>query len=354
MTLSSMPLRPASKLTAFPAAIAALVTLAAMALVAAPSSAQAGETPSSLQGLLADLPEPPASVRDAAAWVDKSSGRVVQRQFSALLAALLAHRRAMDAIGHADDGRRQAQAQAQRQDLAQGMAGIGIDPERMQRDPAYARQVQERMRSMPPEQLMAMAQRMNQPMQHDKRLSNEAVQMGDETAGVRAAGDAGDAYVHRQAARTQARQAIWREAEEQAARILGAPLQTRLPKPRTEWDNPGCDTACNARWQAYAEEAFPLLLARENEALRLRRAALQKLRNALTPEVGAGDRLLASAQYGAAAKSQLYLLRIAGYDAALVGEIERLSDWTAEAARHAAALAHCGKQVVLAPGTVCP
>ena len=73
----------------------------------------------------------------------------------------------------------------------------------------------------------------------------------------------------------------------------------------------------------------------------------------MAPEIQSGDRQLAAVQNGAAARSQTYLLRIAAYDAALAGEIRQLADWTAEAARPAAALGHCGQQAVLAPGTVC-
>jgi hypothetical protein len=351
-----MPLQSASRpaaVTVATTAIAVSAALAAMALVAAPMPASAVEPPSSLRELLAAVPAPPADVQAAAAWIDKASGQVALPQLTSLLSRLQAHQRALEAIAHADDGRRQAQSAAQRDDLARGMSDIGIDAERMQRDPAYAKQVQERMRTMPPAQLMAIAQRMNQPMQRDARLSNEAAQAADESAAVRAAGDSGEAFSHGQFGRMQARQALWRDADAQAARIVGAPLQTRLSKPHMEWDNPGCDVACDARWKTYAAEVLPLMVARENEALRVRRAALQTLREAMAPEIQSGDRQLAAAQYGAAARSQTYLLRIAAYDATLAGEIRQLADWTAEAAHPAAALAHCGQQAVLAPGTVC-
>jgi hypothetical protein len=322
-----------------------------LALLAGTAQADA---PEPLRSLFAQLPDLPATAQEAAAWVDRPAQRPRQPQLVAMLDGLAVHRRAVDAIAHADDGKRQAQAGAQLQALGQGMAGIGIDFERMQRDPAYAAQMQERLRALAPAQLAALARQMNQPLAQDPRHAAEAMHTANETAAVRTAGDAGHAYTLAQPARLQARMAAWSEANQQAARAASAPLAVRTPQPAIAWDSPACDQPCHARWDAYADEALPLMLARQTEALQLRRAALRRLRAELAPAVETGDRQLAAAQYGAAARSQTYQLRIAGYDAALAGGIRLLADWSVEAARHAAALVHCGRQAVFAPGTVCP
>ncbi len=328
-----------------------LAPLLALALLA---PLHAAEPPAPLQRLLTQLPELPATAQEAAAWVDRSTQRPRQPQLVAVLEGLAAHRRAVDAMAHADDGRRQAQAGAQMQALGQGMAGIGIDFERMQRDPAYATQVQERLRALPPAQMVALAQQMNQPLAQDPRHAAEAVDTAHEPAAVRAAGDAGHAYTLAQPARLQARMAAWSDADQQAVRIARTPIAPRTPRPAIAWDSPACDKPCHARWEAYADEALPLMLARETEALQVRRTALRRLRVELAPAVETGDRQLAAAGYGAAARSQTYQMRIAGYDAALADGIQWLADRSMDAARHAQALVRCGRQAVFAPGTVCP
>ena len=36
-----------------------------------------------------------------------------------------------------------------------------------------------------------------------------------------------------------------------------------------EFDNPGCDKACEAGWHAYAAKMLPLMIARDTQALKL-------------------------------------------------------------------------------------
>ncbi|HTP73516.1 MAG TPA: hypothetical protein VML58_14955 [Burkholderiaceae bacterium] len=85
--------------------------------------------------------------------------------------------------------------------LAEGMASVGIDMQRMQSDPAYAKEVQARMRAMPPDQIMAMSKAMSQPMNQNPNRHNEAQAMADEAAPIKAGAEAGFEYSTQQVGR---------------------------------------------------------------------------------------------------------------------------------------------------------
>jgi hypothetical protein len=313
----------------------------------------AAQAPTPIGALFGRVPELPASAGAAASWVDRKSGKLVHAPLLALADDLAAHRRAVETIVQSRQGHQVAQADLRTQALAQGMADVGIDMERMQRDPAYAAEVQARVKAMTPAQMMAMSQKMAQPMNRDPRIDNEALLVSQDSAPVQAAGEAGFAYANAQVSRLQAREAIWREADEAVARINARPLKVAAPKPRMEWDNIGCDKGCQAAWDTYASQMLPLMIARETEILGVRRTALQRHRAAVAPEIQAAERHFAATQYGAAAKSQTNLMRITGYDGVAVGEVQHLLARIEETVKRAAIVPNCGKQIVLVPGAVC-
>lgn len=332
--------------TVVAAALAALLSL----VVA--HDAPAADTPPSIATLFQRVPDLPATAEEAATWVDKT-GRLVHPGLLALKADIAAHQRAMEQVqlATAQDG--VAQGQVVADNMNQGLASVGIDMARMQRDPAYAKEVQDRMRQMSPQELMAMSQKMNAPLNADPRFTNQAQAMVDDTPVVRAAAEAGRAYTEGQPARLQAHQKLWREADEAAARLRRKPLQVAVAKPRMEWENIGCDAGCRAAWDAYATAMLPLMIARDTEALRVHRATLQRHRAAVADGLKTADRHLLASQYGAASRSQAHRGWIAGYDGAALGEISFLIERITDSVKAAAVVAHCGKQIVLAPGAVC-
>jgi hypothetical protein len=85
----------------------------------------------------------------------------------------------------------------------------------------------------------------------------------------------------------------------------------------------------------------------------VRRAALQSQRAGAVEGVKTADKNLLATRYGAASQSQVNKLYILGYDGAAIGEISLLVDKTEEIVKSAAGVVLCGKQAVLAPGTVC-
>ncbi|MBC7991712.1 MAG: hypothetical protein H7Z15_00530 [Rhizobacter sp.] len=327
------------------AALAALLSLFAPAT-------PAFEPPPSVAALFSRVPELPATADEAASWVDRG-GRIVHPGLLALRADIEAHQRAIGLIQQAAAERHQAQSVIVVENLGKGMADVGIDMARMQRDPAYAQQVQERMRKMSPQELMAMSQKMNQPLNQDRRHQNQAQAMAEDSAVNRTAALAGEAYASAQMKRLDAHTALWREAEDAVARVVKKPLAAPGPKPTPEWENIGCDAGCRAQWDAYASKMLPLMVARDTEALRIRRAALQRQRAAVADGIRSADKHLVATQYGAASNSQANQGNIVRYDGAAIAEISYLLDRITDSVKSAAVVVHCGKQIVLAPGAVC-
>lgn len=331
-----------------PVLVAALAALLSLSVTDTP----AVESPPSVAALFDRVPDLPASAEEAATWVDKS-GRLVHPGLLALRADIDAHQRAIGSIRQAAAERHHAQSAIVVENLDKGMADVGIDMARMQRDPAYAQQVQERMRKMSPQELMAMSQKMNQPLNQDKRHQNQAQAMVEDSAVNRAAAEAGEAYAGAQMTRLDAHTALWREADEAVARVMKKLLAAPGPKPAPEWENIGCDAGCRAQWDAYAGKMLPMMVARDTEALRIRRATLQRQRASVAEGIKAADRHLVATQYGAASTSQVNQGRIVGYDGAAIAEIVYLLDRIGDSVKSAAVVVQCGKQIVLAPGAVC-
>jgi hypothetical protein len=225
---------------------------------------------------------------------------------------------------------------------------------RMHSDPAYAQQVQARLKSMSPEQMMAMSRAMAQPMNDNPKRRNAAADMANDAPAVKAAAEAGFEYSNQQVARIQAHHARWQATEaEVKGQVFATPLKVDVPKPRIEFDNPGCDKACSLAWDAYAARMVPLMIARDTQALALRREALRRERQALAPTIVRADKLIKAASYGERALSDTHTQRIVGHDVGMLGEIGLLVTKTEELARTASRSVHCGKQAVQVPGAVC-
>jgi hypothetical protein len=298
------------------------------------------------------LPEPPATAEEAAKWAAKD-GTIVHPGLVALRADIETHRRSVQAIAQAREPAARAQASAQIDAMGKGMATAGIDMARMQRDPAYAREVQASMQRMSPQEAMAMSQAMARAMSQDRRIQNQAQAMVDDSPPVRAAAAAGAEFGNQQVARIQDHVARWRETESAVGRIEATTLRVTVTHPRIEFDNPGCDGACQAQWHGYAAAMLPLLIDRDTQALRLRREALQRERAGWNPIVADANKHLLATDYGATAKAQVHQAYIGGYDEGVLGDIGMLLDKTEEIVRRASRSVHCGEKAVLVPGAVC-
>ncbi|MDN3920346.1 hypothetical protein [Roseateles violae] len=302
--------------------------------------------------LLEAVAEPPATAEQATSWVDKR-GTLLHPGMQQLQSAIDSHLAFVARIAAANGARNQQQGAVMSEALGQGLASEGIDMQRMQRDPAYAQSVQERIRRMSPAEQMAFAQRMSQPLNSDRRFVNQAQAMVEDAPAMRAAASAGEAYVRAQPQRLAQASAIWAEAEKEVERIRARRLVAGVPKPATEWDNIGCDKACRGQWDAYAAKMLPLMIARDTEILAVRRAALQRQRAAVLAELKSADQHLSASAYGAASRSDVNQSAIVAYDQAAIAEIVALRERTIDAVKSAAIVAHCGKQLVLVPLAAC-
>ncbi len=326
--------------------LAALFTLAAATVQAQPAT--------TLMQLLDALPAPPATPQEAAQWLN-AEGRLAHPGLMAQRQATEAHRSAMGRIAASDAAAARTQAGHQTESLAKGMADIGIDMQRMQSDPAYAAQMQQRIARMSPAEQMALAQRMQAPMQQDRRLTNEAQAMASDSPAARAAYEAGQAYA--QAAAFNARRSreikLWQDAEAAIMRLNSRKLEPGLPRPGMEYDNIGCQAACRAQWEAYADRMLPLMLARETEALKLRSAAWQKQRAWAAAELKPINQQLAATGYGTQSTSRVHREQILAYDQSAVGEVQALYERLVDTVGRAATVVRCGPQAVLVPGVAC-
>lgn len=326
-----------------------LATAAATAAFSAGAQAQA---PESVAALLKALPELPASAEQAATWVDKT-GRIVHPALLQLQAAIAQHQQAMQRIAAAQGRTNVDQGQVVTDNMLRGLKDEGIDVQRLQTDPAYAQQVQDRMRRMTPAEQMAMAQRMSQPLNNDRRFVNQAAAMEKDKPAARAAAEAGMVYAQQRLQRFERHGVLWVDTENAVQRVRARKLTVDVPKPGMEWDNPGCDKRCQAQWEAYAAKMLPLMMARESEVLALRRDAVQRQRAAVAPDIATAERHLQATEFSLASTSQVNQGYIVGYDSAAVAEIQGLLDRTVEAVQRAAVLPHCGTQAVLVPLAVC-
>ncbi len=308
--------------------------------------AEAAEAqPQSLLQILNRLPKTPLTPQEADRLVD------ARQQIPALVALradLAAHAETVSRNAAAADTRIQARlgGPTSPDQVQRAAAGVGIDVTRMQTDKAYAAEVQARMRSMPPNELMALSAAMSQGM--GLRTSGPPVY---DPPAVKAAADFGQALMQPEnlAARQAARQRRWGEVEKKVAAIE-AKYTARFPRRQLVCDGEGGGRPeCRAEQAKIVALMMPLLRARDAEVLQVEAAALEEERQALAEVVRSADAQLVAAQYGATAQEPGNPLRIANLDGHVVGEIGALADRLEAAARRAALVTHCGEKVLSSP-----
>jgi hypothetical protein len=216
--------------------------------------------------------------------------------------------------------------------MIQGMENAGIDVARMQRDPAYQKEMQQRIQQMSPQEQMAFMNKMMQP--HMQASTKDVKAMGQESPAIQAAAEAARTFPQRQSAwLTGPRQSFIEDFELVLQRVTQKPFG--LEKPKIEYDSIGCDNACLAQWKIYGDKLWPLVLARETDILQGRRAVLQRYKAAASGMIKEGDTHLTASRFGNAAGSQVNRGSIALYHEGLLGEVSGLIDQTEIAAKRA-------------------
>ena len=312
--------------------------LVAIAVLVGGVASAAPSQPASILDLFKRIPEPPATVADAAKWYDKT-GKLVQPAMISVRADLEAHKQSIRTLQEAAKTKSGTQQVA---DMSKTMAGFGIDMSRMN-DPAYAKEVQQRMKQMSPQEMMAISRAAAQP----------AARPVQEPPQVDAAVEAVTAYQQGMIARIQAQGKVGQDTETAVERITSQsfPAAILAQKPRVESDCIGDDGSCEAQWKAYAQKLLPLMIARDGEILAVRRAAYLRERDALSNALQEANRHLVATQYGAAAQADQKKLMILGYDEAMTSELEQIIDKLEEAAHRAAITMNCGDTAVTQPIT---
>lgn len=288
--------------------------------VATPAFAQP-QMPSVLD-LYTAIPQPPATPHDAATWFD-ASGTLVHPGLVALKQQIATHKQGLEARQTDVSVKAVPQGLRTVADLGAGMANAGIDMTRMQNDPAYAQQVQARLQSMTPQQLMELSMKMSQPMNDDAGLVNQAKAAADDPAVVQAAAEAAQRAVLDQSERMSANQAVWQTNEAAIAKITAAPLTPGRPKP-TQHIGEGCGASCIAAWEAYESALAAAQIARDGEVLALRRSAFAQARSDAAPFIREADTHLKATKYGDLSSSQHNKSLIQNLDGAALGEVEDL------------------------------
>lgn len=323
---------------------AATIALALASAWCQPAEAAEAQPPSLVQ-IFQRLPKAPLTPQEADRLVD------ARQQIPALAtirADLAAHAETVSRNAAAADTRIQARlgGPTSPDQVQRAAAGVGIDVARMQTDKAYAAEVQARMRSMSPNELMALSAAMSQGM--GLRTSGPPVY---DPPAVKAAADIGQALMQPDTlmARLSAQQNRWAEVEKKVAAIE-AKYAARFPRRQLV-----CDGEGGGRPECLAEEAkitaatMPLLRARDAEVLQVEAAALEEERKALAEAVRTAEAQLVAAQYGATAQEPGNPMRIATLDSHVVGEIGRVADRLEAVAKRAARVAHCGEKVLSSP-----
>lgn len=298
----------------------------ARTLLAAACLVQAAVTPVTAQQMPAvldlfnALPEPPATAEAAASWFD-ANGAVVQPALADAKAKVALLEKGLEA--RRLDAHVQAAAQSQRTvtGLSQGMATAGFDVGRMQRDPAYAAQVQATMKSMSPQQLMELSMRMSSNA--TSAAANDARAASSDNDAARAAAEAAIRYTTNQSDRIAARASVWTTSDATVARLTSSPPPVSMKKPAQQ-DGEGCDAPCLAALRAYSAAVRRELVARDTRILQARRGDFDKARAAAAPIVREAGLHLQATRYGDGSTSHHNRNLILGLGEFALGEVAAL------------------------------
>ncbi|HEU5136802.1 MAG TPA: hypothetical protein VFU13_16770 [Steroidobacteraceae bacterium] len=290
------------------------IAVAASLMLASAASAQ-----QSLQSLHARVPAPPATAAAAPAWLVSPELTALRQQIKdqrAFIEKLMktAGAAAMPAAGQTS----------------------GIDFQRAQRDPEYARQLQAKIAAMSQEEQMKVAMEFSKA-QSEHALKDVQAMAGDPDA-VQAAADRYPDYQAKQmtgkgitvqyAAVDKARQDVNTRAMQ---------ISDKAVKALKCSDGEGsCAAADSAADKATLRAAYTQIIADYDNALVIIRQQVEAARKARFADIAAAQRDLEPAQYGAAAQSSTNRQLLATYHNTVLIEIEQLLALSEDAAKWAA------------------
>ncbi len=308
-------------------------------------SAHAETEPASLLSLFERIPPVPTSLEAADVLVNDKQA---VPSIVALLADLDLHQAVVSQIAHAADGKiqeRMTGGKSPEQAAQSAASAAGIDIQRMQTDPAYAKEMEAKMRAMTPAEMMALSAAMSQAMgMHGTVAVYDPPEVSTAAAAGKALMDPAATM-----ARMEANLARWSEVDRKVTEISQS-YEGRYPKISIGCDGEGGGRPeCVAERERYKAEMLPLLLARDFEVLQVEAAALEAERAALVERVRAADPQLRAARYGAASEELGNPMSILFLDQVVAGELQSFATKLAEVAKRAAFVTHCGQAYLTNP-----
>jgi len=290
------------------------IALAAGLMLASAASAQ-----QSLQSLHARVPAPPATTAAAPAWLASPELATLHKQIKdqrAFIEKLMANASA-GALPTA------------------GQTGGGIDFQRAQRDPEYAKQVKATIDAMSQEDKMKLAMQMSQA--HSQSALKDVKAMATDSEAVQTAAEHYGDYQARQmtggiTAQYMAVDKIREGVNTRAMQISGKAIKALKCS-----DGEGsCSAADQAADKAALRTAYNQIIADYDKALVAIGTQVEAARKARMADIAAAQRDLGPAQYGAAAQSNTNRQLLATYHNTVLMEIEQLLALTEDTGKWAA------------------
>jgi hypothetical protein len=272
----------------------------------------------SLQALHSRVPAPPATAATAPAWLAGANVTTLRQQ--------LKDQRAFVEKLSKDAG---AAATA-------GASTGPIDFARMQRDPAYAQEMQRKLAAMSPDEQMKFAMQMQQA-QSAQAVQDVQAMAADSDAVQLAVEHWSDYQVKQSAGGIAAQvQAVNDLRQKVSARELQIAGETTKKMKCSDGEG-SCSAANQAADKATLKAAHAQIVAEYDKALALIGPQIEAARKARAADIAAAQKDLGPAQYGAAAKSTPNKQMLAAYHNAVLGEVEQLFILSEDVAKWAAA-----------------
>jgi len=283
--------------------------------------ASAASAQQSLEALHTRVPAPPATAAAAPAWLAGPEVVALRKQIK--------DQRAFVEKLMKDAGTDATPTAAQ--------TGGGIDFQRAQRDPAYAKEIQAKIASMSQAEQMQLAMQMQQATQQNALRDVKAMAVDPEAVKI-----AADHYADYQANPAkmngiQAQAAAIHDIQ-QRTRAKDAEITTKAAKLLKCSDGEGgcASKADEAADKATRKASYDQVLVEYDKALVSIRQQVEAARKARSAAIAAAQRDLAPAQYGSAAKSSANRQLLATYHNSVLIEIEELLILSESAAQWAA------------------
>ncbi len=271
----------------------------------------------SLQGLHARVPAPPATAAAAPAWLAAANVTTLRQQLK-------------DQRAFVDKLSKEAGAAA----TANASTGP-VDFARMQRDPAYAQEMQRKLAAMSPDEQMKFAMQMQQA-QSAQAVQDVRAMAADSDAVQLAAEHYPDYQMKQSSGGIAAQYAIVGDIRQKVSSRELQIAEQASKKLKCSDGEGSCSAADQAADKATLKAAHAQIVAEYDKALVTIGQQVEAARQARAADIAAAQKDLAPAQYGAAAKSSANKQLLVAYHNAALGEVEQLFTLSEDIAKWAA------------------